>query len=68
MSDTHVDLFTLEIDNGVLATVFEKVLVGRNAVVGQDLGETISAPCVHQIGEELQNVNHNVKLIRTKEQ
>jgi len=50
---THVDLFTLQINNGILSTVFEKIFISRYAVVGQDLRETIGAAGVHEVGEEI---------------
>ncbi len=46
-------LFSLKIDDGVLSSVFEEVFVGGDAVVGQDLGETVGATGVHQVGQEL---------------
>ena len=47
-------LLSLEIDDGVLATVLKEVLVGGDAVVGQDLGEAVGAPGVEQVGQELE--------------
>jgi len=47
-------LLSLKIDDGVLSSVFEEVFVGGDAVVGQDLGETVGAAGVHQVGQELQ--------------
>ena len=53
MGHTHVHLFALQVDNGVLAAVLEQVLVGGHAVVGQDLGESICATRVHQVGQKV---------------
>ena len=53
MRHAHVDLLALEVDDAVLAAVLEAVLVGGHGVVGEDLGEPVSAPGVHQVSEEL---------------
>ena len=53
MRHAHVDLLALEVDDAVLAAVLEAVLVGRDGVVGEDPGEPVRAPRVHQVCEEL---------------
>ncbi len=46
-------LLALEVDDGVLASVFEQVLVGGDGVIGQDLGKPVGASGVHQVGQKL---------------
>ena len=53
VSHAHVHLLALEVHDAVLAPVLEAVLVGRNRVVAQQLGEPVSAPGVHQVSQEL---------------
>ena len=53
MNDAHVDLLALQVDDGVLAAVFEHVLEGWDVVVGHDLGIFVSASGVEHVREEL---------------
>ena len=53
VNDAHVDLLALQVDDGVLAAVFENVLEGWDVVVCHDLGIFISASRVEHIREEL---------------
>ena len=50
---THIHLFALQVDNGVLTAIFEQVLIGGYTVIGQDLGEPVGAASVHQIRQEI---------------
>lgn len=59
MGYPHVDLLALKVDDGILATVLEQILVGWNALVGEDLGEAISASGVQQVSEELKVIVKN---------
>ena len=47
-------LFTLEIDDGVLAPVLEEVLEGRDVLLDQEAGELGGAAGVQQVGQELE--------------
>ena len=47
-------LFTLEIDDGVLAPVLEEVLEGRDILLDQEAGELGGAAGVQQVGQELE--------------
>ena len=47
-------LFTLEVDDGVLAPVFEEVLEGRHVLLHQEVGELGGAASVEQVGQELE--------------
>lgn len=53
VSHTHINLLALEVYNGILPSVFETVLVGWDGVVGKNLGESVGASGVHQVGQEL---------------
>ena len=63
MSNTHVHLFTLEIDNGVLASVLKDVFIGRDAMVGQYLGKAIGASGIHEVGEEVDVLGSELILV-----
>lgn len=47
-------LFTLEIDDGVLAPVLEEVLEGRDVLLDEEAGELGGAAGVQQVGQELE--------------
>ena len=53
-------LFTLEIDDGVLAPVLEEVLEGRDVLLDQEAGELGGAAGVQQVGQELERKNGKV--------
>ncbi len=53
MGYPHIDLLSLQVDDGILAAVLEQIFVGWNALIGEDLGEAISASGVHKVSEEL---------------
>ena len=59
----HVDLLALEVDDAVLAAVLEAVLVGGDGVVGQELGEPVGAPGVHQVRQELDVLRSELLLV-----
>ena len=42
----------MKIDNAVLSSVLETVLISGDGVIGQDLGESVSAASVHEVSEE----------------
>jgi len=65
MGDAHVDLFALEVDNGVLAPVLKEVLIGGDTVVGQDSGETVSATSVHQVSQKLKHFKIKILNLKT---
>ena len=52
ISFVPTDLFSLKIDNAVLSSVLEAVLISGDGVIGQDLGESVSAASVHEVSEE----------------
>ena len=63
MGHPHVDLLALEVDDAVLAAVLEAVLVGGDGVVGQQLGEPVRAPGVHQVRQELDVLGSELLLV-----
>ena len=63
MSHAHVHLLPLEVDDAVLPAVLEAVLVGGDGVVGQELGEPVRAPGVHQVGQELDVLGSELLLV-----
>ena len=63
MGNSHVNLLTLEVDDGVLAPVLKGVLIGGHRVVGQDLGKAVGAAGVHQVGEEVDELGPELILV-----
>ena len=53
MSDSHVNLLSLKIDDGVLSSVVKWVSIGWNIVAGYKGGELIRASGEHHVGQEL---------------
>ena len=53
MDHSHVDLLTLQVDDGVLAPVVELVLEGRHLLLDQQLGKLVGAASVKHISQKL---------------
>ena len=55
MSDSHIYLFPLKIDDGVLSSVVKWVSIGWNIVAGYEGGELIGTSGEHHVGQELKS-------------